>query len=464
MVEGRHSAPRGRSNKSEEAKKRALANEQRLLALGEAVDRRSGVKRKEPKAKGRKRRKRVAIISAIVVVGLLALFIGGGYFYGIYRFSLIHKIKVANEIPVISGKPFNILEVGSDSRVGLTGILAKQTGASTGQATGQRSDVVKIMHVDPTARTITVLSIPRDTTVTLLANQGLYGKFNRINVNYSKKEDPSLLVQTITANFGIPINHVIQVNFAGLINAAEAIGGVRLDFPYPAHDSYSGLRIKHAGCQLVNGFQALAVARSRHFYYNVKHNGVWPKNAINMSYGQLAALGWIYDVTSDYGRIDRQNAFIRAMISRVKGLYNPLTINSFLEKLPDGIMIDHNFTFNELIGLAYRFHSFNPAAMQSFTMPTTGATVHGQDLLFVNQPAAQRLMVNIFGADLIAPTNPPPNQSFATPMPPVIAPTTSTTASATSTSTSTKKKHPTTTTTTNPSPASPTFDPVPCAK
>jgi LCP family protein required for cell wall assembly len=459
MVEGRHSAPRGRSNKSEEAKKRALANEQRLLALGEAVDRRSGVKRKEPKAKGPKRRKRVAILSAIVVVGLLALLIGGGYFYGIYRFSLIHKISVANEIPVISGKPFNILEVGSDSRVGLTGILAKRTGASTGQAAGQRSDVVKVMHVDPTARTITVLSIPRDTTVTLLANQALYGKFNRINVNYAG--GPSLLAETITANFGIPINHVIQVSFGGLINAAEAIGGVRLDFPYPAHDTYSGLRINHAGCQLVTGFQALAVARSRHFYYNVKHNGVWPKNAINMSYGQLAALGWVYDGTSDYGRIDRQNAFIRAMISRVKGLYNPLSINSFLSKIPEGVTLDSNFTFNELIGLAYRFHSFNPAAMQSFTMPTTGATVHGQDLLFVNQPAAQRLMVNIFGSDLLAPTNPPPNEKFATPMPPVIAPTTTTTTIATSTST--KKKHPTTTTT-NPSPVSPTFDPVPCAK
>jgi anionic cell wall polymer biosynthesis LytR-Cps2A-Psr (LCP) family protein len=40
---------------------------------------------------------------------------------------------------------------------------------------------------------------------TLLANQALYGKFNRINVNFGN--GPSLLAQTITANFGIPINH-----------------------------------------------------------------------------------------------------------------------------------------------------------------------------------------------------------------------------------------------------------------
>ena len=112
-----------------------------------------------------------------------------------------------------------------------------------------------------------MLSIPRDTVVTLLANQSLYGKFNRINVNFGN--GPSLLAQTITANFGIPINQIVG-ELRGLINAADAIGGVYLDFPYPSWDPYSGLRILHPGCQLVEGFQALAVVRSRHFYYNVE--------------------------------------------------------------------------------------------------------------------------------------------------------------------------------------------------
>ncbi len=38
-----------------------------------------------------------------------------------------------------------------------------------------------------------------------------------------------------------------------------------MDFPYPALDNYSSLDIHHPGCQLLNGFQALAVARSRHY-------------------------------------------------------------------------------------------------------------------------------------------------------------------------------------------------------
>ncbi len=407
------------------------------------------------------RRGRAWIIAGVVVVGLLAASVGAAYLYARHRFDAIPKLTVHHETYAVPGKPFNILEIGSDSRVGLSGALARQTGASTGQVSGQRSDVVKIMHVDPAAGTISILSIPRDTTVTLLANQSLYGRFNRINVNYGS--GPSLLAQTITANFGIPINYTVQVSFGGLVNAAEAVGGVYLDFPYPAHDSYSGLKITHAGCQLVNGAAALAVARSRHYYYNVKGNGLWPANAINLTYAQLAQDGWIYDGTSDYGRIDRQNAFLRAMIDRVKGsLGNPLAMNAFLSSIPQGVSIDSKFTLNQMIGLALKFRHFNPANMRTYTLATTGATVNGADLLFVQQPAAQQMLVDIFGSELVAPTNPPPNEAFQTPAPPNL------TTSVTSSSTTSAPSHASTSTTpttstTLPTTATPSFDPVPCA-
>jgi LCP family protein required for cell wall assembly len=441
MAEGRHSAPRGRSDKPTAASG-ALANEQRLRALGEAVDRRAGVAPKKTRRKG-SRRRRYVIISAVVIVGLLLALVGGGYLYAQWRFSQITKVAVAGEVAAISGQPFNILSIGSDSRAGLTGRVARQSGATTGQAAGQRSDVVKIMHVDPATDSITILSIPRDTMVTLLANQSLFGRFNRINVNYGN--GPSLLAQTITANFGIPISHVVQVNFAGLINAADAVGGVYLDFPYPAKDPYSGLKIAHAGCQMVTGFQALAVARSRHYY--------WYQN------GQ-----WNYDVTSDFGRIQRQNAFLRALLSRVKSIYNPLTLNSFLSKIPQGITLDQNFSLNELIGLGLKFHNLNPNAMKTYTLPTLGASSSVGDVQFVAEPAAQQMLTNIFGSALMRPTNPPPNTALQTPMPPVIAVTTTTTTVAThhsSTSGGSTAAHPTTTTTQSPEGLQ-YFDPVPC--
>jgi LCP family protein required for cell wall assembly len=460
MPNGRHSTPRGPSDNSDEARQRALANEQRLKSLGEAVDRHHGVERRQKGHLSRKRRGRRWIIAGVVVVGLLGALLGGGYLYAQWRFHTIPTIVDPTLKYPAPNQPFNILSIGSDSRAGLTGLAAKQTGASTGSVSGQRSDVVKIIHVDPVNGTVTMLSIPRDTVVTLLANQNLYGRFNRINVNYGS--GPSLLEQTITANFGIPINHIIQVSFAGLINAADAIHGVYLDFPYKSRDPLSGLNIRHAGCQLVSGFQALAVARSRHFYYSPS-GAAWPKNGDQLVNQGITPSGWYYDGTSDFGRIDRQNAFLRAMLARVKGdLFNPIALNSFFANIPKGITIDSTWTLNEMIGLALKFHSLNPDAIKTYTLPTTSGSLGAASVLFVQEPEAQQMLVNIFGSSLSAPTNPPPNSALQTPMPPVIHPAATTTTSPHVTTTLKGHKKPPVTTTTNPTLAVPSFDPVPC--
>ena len=431
------------------------------MELGNAVDQRGGVKGKN-RAKRPHRLRRRLIISGVSLIVVIAGVISGSYYYANYRFNNIPKVNVAHEVKAISGKPFNILMIGSDSRAGLTGAVAAQTGASTGAVSGQRSDVVKVIHIDPQAGTISMVSIPRDTVVTLLANQSLYGQFNRINVNFGN--GPSLLAQTITANFGIPINQTIVVSFAGLINAADALGGVYLDFPYPSWDPYSGLRIAHAGCQLIKGFEALAVTRSRHFYYNTTGATTFPK--VNASYSAITNAGWVYDGTSDFGRIDRQNAFLRATVDQAKKLYNPLTINKFLSAIPQGVTLDSNFSLNELIGLAVRFHGINANAIQTYTLPTYSA-VNGTlgDVLYVQQPLAQEQLVGIFGSQLTTPTNPPPNEQLQTPQPPFVAVTTTTAPSAnTPKTTSGEKKHVSaaTTTATNPTLTVSSFDPRSC--
>ena len=76
MADGRDNDPLGRSHESRRDKRRALANEHRLLALGEAVDNQSGVTRKSRKHRPHRTRRNL-IISAIVLVGLIAGVVGG---------------------------------------------------------------------------------------------------------------------------------------------------------------------------------------------------------------------------------------------------------------------------------------------------------------------------------------------------------------------------------------------------
>jgi len=398
----------------------------------------------------------MALIGAVSFVVLIASVLGGAYLYGRWRFSQITTIVVPPIKYPTPGQPFNILAIGSDSRVGLSQQLAQQTGASS--VSGQRSDVVKIIHVDPIDQTVQIVSIPRDTVVTLLANQGLYGRYNRINVNIG--QGPALLAKTITANFGIPINHVIEVSFGGLVNAAEAVGGVYLRFSHPLRDVESGFYEPNLGCRNINGSQALALTRSRHLLYSLS-NAPWPANGVALyRAGDLTALaneGWDYDGTSDYGRITRQNAFLTAMFTRVKAsLSDPVKMNNFLSNLPKGIAIDSTFTFNDVIGLGLKFRSMSSSAIQTYTLPTISGTLGSADVLFIDQPAAQKLLVNVFGRQLLRPTNPPPvNSAGDSPMPPVITVTTPPTSSNHRHATSTM---PVTTTTINLYP----YNPVPC--
>ena len=310
----------------------SVANESGLRALGARIDShgarsksRSKVRR-SGKPKWSAAKKTVVALCALIV--LVAAAVGGGYAYLWYRYDQINKVHINADVAAASGAPFTILVIGSDSRVG----ESSQAFGSASVVTGQRSDVVQLWRVTPASKQIQILSIPRDTVVSMLPpDTTQYGTYNRINSSFNSGADQ--LVKTITANFGIPINHVVQVDFAGFQDAVNALGGIYLNFPYPAKDAYSGLDITTPGCQLLNGAQALAVARARHYEYYA--NGYWQ-----------------YDGTSDFGRIQRQDVFIRSLITSAKSKVNPLTVNTFIGSIHEGVSIDDGFGINELIGLA----------------------------------------------------------------------------------------------------------------
>jgi polyisoprenyl-teichoic acid--peptidoglycan teichoic acid transferase len=421
----------GRQMRTEPAAE-SVANESGLRALGERIDTDRARQKARRSGKPKWSRGKKVVVALLSIFVLLVAVVGGGYGYLRYRFDQINKVHISAEVAAANGGPFTILVIGSDSRVG--------EGTAFGSAsvvTGQRSDVVQLWRVTPSTKQIQILSIPRDTVVSMLgSDQSQFGTYNRINSSYNSGANQ--LVQTITANFGIPINHVVQVDFAGFQDSVNALGGIYLNFAYPAKDAYSGLNITAPGCQLLNGTQALAVARSRHYYYY--QDGEWQ-----------------YDGTSDFGRIARQDAFLKAMITAAKSKVSPLTVNAFIGTIHEGVIIDDGFGFNELIGLALTYHSFDPNSLQTQTLPTVASDAFGGlgDVLTVDQPAAQQMLVNIFGSSLITPTNPPPDANGYPERPP--PDTTTTTVAPARPTTSTPAA---TTPTTAPPPS---FDPTPCS-
>ena len=308
---------------------------------------------------------------------LAAIGVGGLYVYATYRFDQIKKIHAKHlAAPAPPGKPFNLLLVGSDSRAFVNDNNQTQVNAfgNEADAGGQRSDVTMVARIDPAAKTVTILSIPRDLWVDIPGDVSGISGMNRINAAFDS--GPDLLMQTIEQDLGIPINHYMAVDFPGFSGMVNALGGVTMDFPTPVKDAYTGLDVTTTGCQVVNGTVALQLVRSRHLYY-MDSNGEWA-----------------YDGQSDFSRIQRQDAFFRAVLAKVDAsVTNPLTINAFIGAAVGNLTIDDTLSQSDLLHIAEDFRGLPSSHLITETLPTIAyVTDGGADVLQEAQPYAQDMI------------------------------------------------------------------------
>ena len=71
------------------------------------------------------------------------------------------------------------------------------------------------------------------------------------------------MAQTLYDNFGVKVDHFIQVDFCAFKKIVDAVGGVSVPFTYPMRDTNTGLNITEPGCYTFSGDEALAYVRSR---------------------------------------------------------------------------------------------------------------------------------------------------------------------------------------------------------
>jgi LCP family protein required for cell wall assembly len=390
------------------ASRDAVANQKGLQELGSRIDE-AGTGKKGKKKWSRRRKVVTSLTTVVVLVVVLA---GAAIGFVYYEFGRIQSGPCPSCAQVASGAPYNVLVIGSDTRSGETAAQAKMFGNAT-NAGGQRSDTIKIVHVDPQSGTASTLSIPRDTFVTLSgvpASSGVSTK-NKLNAAFaSGPNDPTPsvtgangLVQTVQNTLGIPISHWIVVNFFGLTDAVNALGGVNMNPPYPVRDfgdcnangvfeNCTGLNLQ-PGCQTISGTQALALSRSRHFE--------WYQH------------GWQSDYSGDLGRIERQNLVIEAVVNKAKSTYNPVAAFNFISSLTHDVTLDNGLSPTALLSLAQRYHAFSGSALNNFVLPTSGASYapYGNESVeVVNEPAASEMITQFLGTSPNTPSTPPLDQ------------------------------------------------------
>ena len=309
---------------------------------------------------------------------------GATFGYGEYRNGQIHHIKVATVVSPGAG-PENILLVGSTSRCALDNKQTGAFGSCAAGVTGVNSDVVMVLRLDAQNHRVSLLSIPRDTFIP----NARPGQANRIDSALAY--GPTQVVQAVEQDFGIPINHFVELNFDGFQNIVKALGGLSMYFPNELKDADSGLSVLETGCVHLGAFQALAVVRARHLYY--------------LKDGQ-----WLYDGSGDLGRIVRVHEFLRVLAGAVskKGLGNPFTDNALVGALAPQLTVDDGFGLQQMINLVLGFHGTNAAAVPESTLPVIVDSsftylYKGYNygaIVFPSEPGARRAITAFMGAPL----------------------------------------------------------------
>jgi len=296
--------------------------------------------------------KRTLLISLAVIV----LAVGAAAGYGWY---LNHKIKRINVKGLTPGQTTgkdantqNILMVGSTTRCGLK-TQNPAYGLCTQGVTGVNSDVIMVLHLDPATKSVSILSLPRDLFIPNARSTGAY------KIDAALAQGPAQLVAAIEEDFGIPIQHYVELNFDTFAAVVTQLGGLTMEFPDEIFDRYSGLRALSTGCHHLTGVQALQVVRARHLQYWVTGQ---PKTY---------PYTWPQEAESDLARITRDHEFLRVLASKMSktGLGNPVHDASLISAIAPDLTVDDSFSASDMVHLVLTFHSVNVNNAPTTTLP-----------------------------------------------------------------------------------------------
>ncbi|MFI6489855.1 LCP family protein [Streptomyces sp. NPDC050564] len=314
----------------------------------------SGTSAPRRRAKGRRRktrstRRKALLITAWTAAGIVVL---GGTGAGIVYFKLNSNLKnvdinqaLGTDRPTkVDNGSENILVLGSDTRSGSN----KKLGGGTDDGSA-RSDTAMIVHVYKGHKKASVVSIPRDTLVQRPSCTDTKGVTHdaasgvMFNSAYSTG-GAACAVKTVESITGIRMDHYLEVDFSGFEKLIDDLGGVSVTTTKDIKDPDSHLNLA-AGTHTLDGKQALGLVRTRH--------GVGDG--------------------SDLGRIQLQQAFIKALVDQVKHigvLSNPKKLYDLADTATKAVTTDSEIgSVSDLASFANGLKGISSSNMHMVTMP-----------------------------------------------------------------------------------------------
>ncbi len=240
--------------------------------------------------------------------------------------------------------PLNILLVGSDTRKG--------QGKGFGNEESELADVIMLLHISADRKNAVALSFPRDLLVPIPScpdpEGGSFSAMSRQQINssiaYGGPVCTLLTVQNLT---GVTIPYLAMIDFRGVIEMSNAIGGVEVCVAKPIDDPQSKLQLE-AGMHTLQGREALAFLRTR---YGIGDG-------------------------SDLARISNQQVFLTSLLRKVKNegvLNNPIYMYSLANAAARNMKLSDSMTdLGTMVALAGALRNVDLDRVTFLQVPSRG--------------------------------------------------------------------------------------------
>lgn len=323
------------------------------------------LKKNVPVAAGKKKKKskvkKVLLVILVVLLLILAIAVGFGVWYYNYLINLVSRpddyvpVNTTASVSAEATQPSEVQTLPEETTVGttspedtwpeivsdenITNIMLIGQAARDGEE-GRIADTMILCSINRETKTLTMTSLMRDLRLTwpryVDVNGQPHNGFNRINMAYNMgyrwdgnpQGGMNVLASIVEYNFGVPVDHSIEVNFDIFMDVIDLLGGVTVDISQEEYD-YLKANAKWldeegvtVGVNKLNGYHALCYARIRKI-----GNG-------------------------DFERTDRQREVISSLIDNMRKM-NIMDIHGLFTKILPNIVTD--MSNKEITNYAFEF-------------------------------------------------------------------------------------------------------------
>jgi LCP family protein required for cell wall assembly len=269
---------------------------------------------------------------ALLLVGFVVTCLGAGAFWGYTVLKGLYSDVSGPDVPSVKpGERINILFLGLDGGTTATGkrINVRSDAAST------RTDTMILASIDPDTHKVGIIWIPRDTRTKIPGRTG-YEKIAHAHAYGG----PKLAMSTVSDLLTVDVHYYVRTDFEGFSHLVDILGGVQMhiDRDMFYEDPYQALKINlKAGDQVLDGNKALQFVRFRNY------------------------------ATADIGRVEAQQAFARAVMSKLVRVGTILKLPALAKEALN--WVDTNIEPSRVLSIANIARQIEEPDIQIATLP-----------------------------------------------------------------------------------------------